>query len=292
MKKLLILLIFALTLTLSSQAQQRVTILSDGWQCQSTAVNDGSWYKASVPTTVMGVLTANGEYPDVLTGMNYKKIDKRRFDVPWIFQKDFDIDDLSSDEHVTLCFEGISYSANIWLNGQLVAGRDVVKGPFRIFNFDVTRFVKEHNMLKVEVWRAQPGDPNIGFVDWNPRPADESMGLFRPVSIRRTKAVAISHPCVRSLVNLQTLDEAWLTVETDVENLTDAACSGTLTGELEGQTFSVPYILKPREKRTLRIDTNDTPVLHVTHPRLWWCYTLGSPELYDLHLQADRKSVV
>ena len=205
-KKPLTLLFIGLIMAVSSWAQQHVMILSDGWQCKSTAVTDGSWYKASVPSTVMGVLTANGEYPDVLTGMNYKKIDKSRFDVPWIYQKSFDLENLRSDEHVTLRFEGISYSANIWLNDQLVAGRDVVKGPFRIFEFDVTRFAREHNTLKVEVFRAQLGDPNIGFVDWNPRPADESMGLFRPVSVKRSGAVVIRNPYVKSSINLQTSD--------------------------------------------------------------------------------------
>jgi len=260
----------------------QVIMLSDGWQCLSQA--EGKWYEATAPATVMGVLTANGEYPGVLEGMNYKRIDKRRFDVPWVFQKTFDLKGLGSDEHVTLRFEGISYSADIWLNGQQVASRDTVKGPFRIFEFDVTRLVQPHNTLKVEVYRAQPGDPNIGFVDWNPRPADESMGLFRPVSVIRTGAVRISHPVVRSRVNLQTLQEAWLTVEADVENLGDVPQSGVLTGETESGRFSVPYTLQPHERRTLRIDSNDTPVLYVKAPRLWWCHTMGSPELYTLRL--------
>ena len=285
MKKPFTLLIVCLMLTLSSWAQQHETILSDGWQCQSSAVTDGSWYRATVPSTIMGVLTANGEYPNVLEGMNYKHIDKSRFDVPWIYQKSFDVEPLRPYEHLILRFEGISYSANIWLNDRLVAGRETVKGPFRIFEFDVTALVKDHNTLKVEVYRAQPGDPNIGFVDWNPRPADESMGLFRPVSIIRTGPVRISHPNVRSIVNLQTLDEAWLTVEADIENLSDKSYTGELRGELEGSIFSVPYTLKAHEKRTVRITSDDTPVLHVIHPRLWWCYTMGSPELYTLRLQ-------
>ena len=282
-----LLIVLGLTSVLPSWAQRTIS-LSDGWQCQSTAVTDGSSYRATVPSTVMGVLTANGEYPDVLTAMNYRQVDKHRFDVPWVYLTSFDLDALASDEHVTLRFEGISYSADIWLNGKLVASRDNVRGPFRVFEFDVTPMAQAHNTLKVTVYRAQPGDPNIGFVDWNPRPADESMGLFRPVSVRRTGAVAIKNPCVRSCVNMQSLDEAWLTVETDVENLTDAPQTGTLSGLLEGRTFAVPYSLQPRERRTLRISTDDTPVLHVLHPRLWWCHTLGSPELYDLTLTARQ----
>ena len=275
-----------------SAASTRVTVLDDGWQCQSSAVTDGSWYAATVPSTVMGVLTTNGEYPRVLEEMNYKTIDPHRFDVPWVYRKDFDLEHLDRQEHVTLRFEGISYSADIWLNDQLVASHDTICGPFRVFEFDVTPFVREHNTLRVVVHRAQPGDPNIGFVDWNPRPADESMGIVRPVSVKRTGAVCISNPCVKTQVQLQTLDEAWLTVEADVRNLSDEECSGTLTGTLESGSFAVPYTLKPREQRTLRISAADAPALHIVNPRLWWCHTLGSPELYSLHLCAGSDAQV
>ncbi len=274
-------------------AQDRVVRLDDGWRCQSSAVTGGMWYEASVPSTVMGVLTSQSdEYPDILEGMNYKRVDSSRFSVPWVYERDFDLDGLSPQEHVTLLFEGIGYSADIRLNGVLVASRDTVRGPFRTYEIDVTRQARQHNTLSVEVFAAQPGDPNIGFVDWNPRPADQSMGILRPVSVKRSGAVVLSHPYVKTLLNLSTLDEAWLTVETDVRNLSSQPCSGHLTGELEGKRFSVPYTLKPRETKTLRIGADDVPLLHVRNPRLWWCHTLGKPELYTLRIETgDGRSV-
>ena len=282
-------LLLMLLAHLQTKANQVIT-LSDGWRCQSSAVTDGTWYEATVPSTVMGVLTTQkgkkNEYPNLLEGMNYKGVDKSRFRVPWIYEKDFRLDGLSPQEHVTLLFEGVGYSANIRLNGQLVASRDSVRGPFRTYELDVTPLAREHNTLSVEVFAAQPGDPNIGFVDWNPWPADENMGIWRPVSVKRSGAVTISHPFVKTRLNLSTLDEAWLTVEADVRNLSGQACSGSLRGEIEGSTFSVPYTLKPYEQKTLRITADDAPALYVRHPRLWWCYTLGKPELYTLRLHA------
>ena len=57
-------------------AHDRVVRLDDGWRCQSSAVTGGMWYEASVPSTVMGVLTSQSdEYPDILEGMNYKRVD-------------------------------------------------------------------------------------------------------------------------------------------------------------------------------------------------------------------------
>lgn len=294
MKKILLLLM--LFSYQSLMAQSRVVRLDDGWRCQSSAVTDGTWYEATVPSTVMGVLTsqrgARCEYPDILESLNYKRVDASRFRVPWIYERDFDLDGLSPQEHVSLIFEGIGYSANIRLNGVLVASRDTVRGPFRTYEIDVTRQAREHNTLSVEVFAAQPGDPNIGFVDWNPWPADQSMGIWRPVSVKRSGAVVLSHPFVKTRLNLTTLDEAWLTVETDIRNLSGQACSGQLTGELEGKRFSLPYSLKPYETKTLRISADDTSVLHVRNPRLWWCYTLGKPELYTLRLQAGQERSV
>lgn len=285
-------LLFVLMLFLPQPltAQSQVIRLADGWRCQSSAVTDGTWYEATVPSTVMGVLNTQSSH--LLEGMNYKHVDASRFRVPWIYERDFDLDGLSTQEHVTLLFEGVGYSANIRLNGVLVASRDTVRGPFRTYEIDVTQQAREHNTLSVEVFAAQPGDPNIGFVDWNPWPADQNMGIWRPVSVKRSGAVVLSHPFVKTRLNLHSLDEAWLTVETDIRNLSGQACSGLLTGELEGKRFSVPYSLKPYETKTLRVSADDTPVLHIRNPRLWWCYTLGKPELYTLRLEAGQERIV
>ena len=79
--------------------------LSEGWKCRSSA--EEKWYDTKVPTTVMGVLVNNGEYPGLLESDHYKKLDNSRFLVPWFFKKDFRLDGLNADEHVRLLFEGL-----------------------------------------------------------------------------------------------------------------------------------------------------------------------------------------
>ena len=49
----------------------QVIELSDGWECQSSA--GGKSYVTKVPTTVMGALVSNGEFPDLFVRDNYKK---------------------------------------------------------------------------------------------------------------------------------------------------------------------------------------------------------------------------
>lgn len=270
--------------------------LSKGWQCRSSATE--KWYDTQVPATVMGILVNHGEYPDLLKGENYKKLDNTRFLVPWLFKKEFRLDGLNADEHIRLLFEGLGYSANIYLNDKLVASRDTVKGPFRTFAIDVTGIAREENTLIVETFKCMPGDFNIGFVDWNPRPLDESMGIVRPVKVQRIGAVAIESPRVCSQVNLTTQKEAWLKVEAPLHNLSNREVSGHLVCTFEGEQVSIPVTLPAGKSRTIRLDDQDLKTLYVVNPRLWWCYTMGSPELYNISLsfevngkQSDMKDV-
>ena len=260
-KKISLLTVFCLC-ALSMQAQ---TIeLRDGWACQSSAIvgTDGAaisagkesaapWYATHVPSTVMGTLVANGEYPNLLERDNYKKYDNSRFLVPWFFKKDFRLDDLKEHEHVRLLFEGLGYSANIYLNGKLVASRDTVRGPFSTFAIDVTKTAKEENTLVVETFKCEPGDFNIGFVDWNPRPLDESMGIVRPVKVQRCGDVVIESPRVCSRVNLSTLKEAWLDVEAQLRNLSDHNVNGRLICTFEGKEYALPVSLRAGQVRTV-----------------------------------------
>ena len=283
----------AITVMLAISASAMTQTLATGWQIQSsakvTATGDvlstpaadvGGWLKATVPSTVMGVLTMDGVEPEALTAADYQRIDKSRFDVSWWYRTTFHVD-TRSQNHVLLSFDGICYRANIWLNGHLVAGKDEVAGTYRQFTFDVTPYIQAQNVLAVEVFRAQPGEPNIGFVDWNPRPADESMGIFREVKVKTCGDVAVSHSSVRSRVNTETLQEAWLTIDAELTNLTDKTVKGVLRGTVDGRSLTTAVTLKPHERRMVVL-AND---VHVVKPRLWWCHTLGRPELYNLHTE-------
>lgn len=301
MKKLTYLLflpVFIVACTGTPENLSKKELLTEGWIIQrSEAVNAQGeilstssyevkdWYAATVPTTVMAALVANGLYPDIFVGDNYKKVDKTQFDDSWWFRKEFTIQKKKEGEFISLNFDGISYYANIWLNGKQIASRDEVYGPFRRFSFDITSLVQENNMLAVEVFRAQAGDPNIGFVDWNPRPQDESMGLFREVYLTYTGGVDMQNIAVKSKVNTESLDEAWLTIETRLVNRTDKPVSGKLQGTIENISFSVPVELQANETKIMQIGSDDVPQLHIQNPRLWWCNNLGNPELYQLDLK-------
>ena len=171
---------------LVTQASANIMPLNEGWQVRLSETDN--WIPATVPSTLMGVLTANDTKPETVPASCW-------------YRTTFNLPALKKGEHVILNFDGISYRANVWLNGRQIANCQQMFGTFRQFEYDVTKQASQKNELTIEVFCAQPGDPNIGFADWNPRPADESMGIFREVSVKTCGPVSLTHSAVRSSVN-------------------------------------------------------------------------------------------
>lgn len=246
------------------------------------------WYPAKVPSTVLGNLVDLGIYGDVFFSRNLAALSAAPFQQPWWYRTEFTAEQAGPGVHSRLIFEGINYRAEVFLNGRKVAGKEQVQGVWRVHDLDVSRWLRKgRNALAVKVYRPQPGEFTLGFVDWNPAPPDGSMGLFRPVLLRQSGAVSVEQPAVRTRLELPSLASADLTLETTLVNHSDAVAVGRLDGSLDGVAFALPYRLKAGERRRLLLTPADLPALRVRNPRLWWPVNLGAPELYTLTLQAS-----
>ena len=286
--------------------------ITDGWKIQSSEIvgldgealstkgaGEAAWYETTVPSTVLGTLTEHGLYADAFIGTNYDKvIDRDDFKEPWWYINEFNVPALKDGQRICLDFEGICYSAEVWLNGILVASREDMTGPYRQFSFDVTDLIKENNLMAVKLFRAEDGDFNIGFVDWNPRAADESMGIFRPIWVRYSDAVSLYNTAVKTKVDTKTLKRAWLTVETTLKNASDAPVEGELTYTMEGKTYRHPVTVGAGEEKVITVGSDDAAMFDVKNPRLWWCHNLGTPEMYAMEVsfnvngkQSDSENV-
>jgi len=304
-KSLLILIILFLSLIFNfcqkaGKDTQYQTVLRNGWYIRSSAEIKASgdlisspgfdlngWYPTNLPTTVLAALVKNGVYQDPYFGKNLENIPTEQFKHSWWYRMEFRLENRKSFQNTRLIFEGINYSANIWLNGQKIASSDTLIGSFRNFEIDITKFLNPgDNILAVEVFPPKLGDFTIGFVDWNPRPPDQNMGIWREVKLRTNGAVSINNPFVQSKVNFETLDQASLTVTVDLINHSDQQVSGFLNGEIEDIKFSQKYTLAPHEKKQITFSPDQNEVLTITNPRLWWPNNLGEPNLYPLKLSA------
>lgn len=291
----------------AAQSNHQMT-LKDNWEIQSSEevkdsgaiISSGSfrctgWYAATVPSTVLGTLVADGVFKDPFRGRNLDKIPDSLFSVPWWYRTTFELPvTIPAFDHVVLKFLGINYRADVWLNGQLIASSDSMLGGFRQFEFDVTNYVRfgGKNVLAVRISRPGPGSLTLGFVDWSPEPPDHDMGIWRPVELHITGDVALHHPFVASKVDTATLKKAELTVSTEVENNAPRSVVGTLKGTIGAISISQIVKLRPFERKIVSFTPQEFHQLVIKDPRLWWTHDFGKPNLYSLSLEFSSGGVV
>jgi len=294
--------IIILTINIYSQKMDsnNFLLLNKSWSVQTTNKITGTggivstenysakgWYKAEVPSTIMGTLVKDKIYKDFFVGDNLKKIPAEQFKNAWWYRTEFSIPQNHKGQFAKLLFEGINYRADIWLNGKLIADSGSVAGVYRMFEFDITGIINQNgkNVLAVEVFPPKIGEPTIGFVDWNPSSPDKDMGIWRPVKLIFSGDVSINYPFVQSKLDLETLKQAKLTVSAEVRNNLNKKVSGELTGEIGKISFAKKIILEPGEKSLVTFTPEDFKQLIIKNPKLWWTYNLGKPFLYNLELR-------
>ena len=278
------------------------TEFADHWQIQSSdkvKANDEeistlkfhpeNWYATKVPNSTLGSLVDAGVFKNVFYNRNLEKIPDSLFQAPWWYRRTFNIEKINPGQVYRLRFNGISYYADIWLNGKKVASGDTVKGSFRQFVFDVTPFIKKgENVLAVKVTQGAPADLNIGFVDWNPEPADNHMGIWRDVHFMESGPVAIENPFVITDVDTATLSYANIKVRVDLQNFSDKKVSGTLKTNIGNDIhLSTNVSLEPHEIKEVILSSEQYHQLTMMHPKLWWTHDLGEPYLYTLQMNFD-----
>lgn len=267
--------------------QSSAVASAGGATISSPGLDTSGWFPTPVPTTVLAALVRNGDVPDPFEGRNLETMATERFLVPWWYRSEFSLPAVPADARLVL--EGINYSAEVWLNGERVAGRDELTGSFRVFELDVTaRLRAGTNVLAVEVFPPKPGDPTIGFVDWNPSPPDRSMGIWREVALKTTDGVSLDEVWVRGDVDPKRLDEARIGIGAKLANRTGRRLTTVVQGRIAPGDIAVrrEVTLEPGETRELSLGPEDDPQLLLANPRLWWPNNLGEPSLYTLELEA------
>ena len=297
------LFIFCVLCSFAVNSYAATETLKDGWMIQSSAdvavpgekistagYKTANWYPTSVPSTVLAALVKNDVYRDPYFGKNLETIPVEPFQSAWWYRTEFDLDpSVGRASSVRLLFDGINFSANVFVNGSQVASTDTVVGSFRRFEVDISKVVRRKgNVLAVQVYPPKAGDYTIGFVDWNPTPPDNNMGIWREVKLRTTGPVSIEAPFVQTKLDLQSFKKADLTVSANLMNHSAQAVSGTINGEIEGGfKFSQKYSLSPGENKEIQLTETS-----IQNPRVWWPNNMGTPELYSLKLTArDQQGI-
>ena len=256
-----------------------------GKTISSSGFNTDKSYKTEVPATVMAALLKNKVYEDIFYGDNLNKISKEPFLVPWWYRKTFQIDTKTSADYYKLVLEGLNYKANIWLNGTQIGVVDSVEGCFRMFKFNITDHVQPgSNTLAVEIFPPKWGDLTIGFVDWNPWPPDNNMGIWRPVKLLKTGPVSMKNVFVKPSINVEILQEATLSISAELVNHSNKKISGKINVQIEDISINQEFSINPLETRKIEFSSSEYSELNLKNPKLWWPVNLGEPNLYNLNI--------
>ena len=274
--------------------------LSSGWKLQTSGELEGisgniisqidyqteNWHNAIVPGTVLGSLVADGTIVDPYFGINMKKIDKEQFKIPWWYRTTFNLEAGDLEKNIALRFKGINYRADLWINGKKVVGKEDLAATYKMFTYNINDYITEgENVLALELTQHADGEYSIGFVDWNPFPPDRNMGIFRPIILEITEGVKIRSPFVYSKVNTETLNEAVLYIQTELENNSDEIIEGVLRVDYELGVVEKKVSLEAGKTTSCSFSPEEFNQLAVSDVKLWWPNGMGDPNLYDLKVE-------
>ena len=222
--------------------------------------------------------------------------------VAW-YRHHFPVDKHLADQELTLTFEGVDYTADVWLNGHYLGFHE---GYFQAFQFLVSDMLKfgQENELIVRVnsplenapqdWSlhkrlikgvlahhdARPGGA------WSDRGQDKNTGgIWAPVTLRASRKLVVNQVKVTPRV------------EADARKAIAEVGIGLTVPDQQSQSVQIKAQLLPANfegfagnvfatTRTLSPGQNTVTLdIPQPNPQLWWTWDHGEPNLYTLRLQ-------
>jgi hypothetical protein len=306
-------------LTLSSgwQLQDVAKVPQPGSQVAAASFDTSGWYSATVPGTVLTTLVNNHVYPEPLYGENdrARNIPESLVHTSYWYRTIVRVPKSYRGHRVWLNFDGINYSANVWVNGMQVG---TIRGAFVRGVFDITSQVKPGHDAVVAVLvtpQPHPGVPHehnlrngvgqnggisaidgptflstLGW-DWLQPVHDRDTGIWQKAYLSATGPVVLKDPYITTDLPLPKTDSADLSVQAAVENLSDEPVLGVVRGTIGNIRFERQLRLAARSMQQISFNAQNTPALHMANPRLWWPNGYGPQDLYHLHLnfEIDRE---
>lgn len=276
------------------------------------ACEDQEWLPAQVPGCVHTDLLKLDKIPDPFYGTNEKEIqwiDKK----DWEYRTVFDInEDLLSQEHLEIVFDGLDTYADVYVNDQHVLSAD---NMFRVWNVDVKSIVKASgNVLRIrfrspiqedlpkleKLGYALPasndqsdvgglGDKRVSIFarkapyhygwDWGPRFV--TSGIWREARLEGWSEVRINDVFIRQ--NEVTASAASLTAIVEVETFNPIET--IIRIGTDGQTWEQAASLQAG------VQTIEIPV-SINEPKLWWSRGLGDPHMYSFVTEVLKEEQV
>ncbi|HUX44114.1 MAG TPA: hypothetical protein VMV57_05120, partial [Terracidiphilus sp.] len=247
-------------------------VVAGGWQLQDVAkvpqdaaqvaaprFATSGWYTATVPGTVLTSLVNDHVYPEPLYGENNRPeiIPESLARTSYWYRTVMQVPRDYKGHHIWLNFEGINYSAVVWVNGTQVG---TIRGAFIRGIFDITAYVKPGKSAVLAVLVSPQPHPGISHEhtlrhglgknggetaidgptflstigwDWIPAIRDRDTGIWQNVTLSASGPVLVKEPLVTTDLPLPRTDSTDIAVQATVQNVTDKPVNGVLSGDIE-----------------------------------------------------------
>lgn len=219
--------------------------------------------------------------------------------VVW-YKKTFLIENVLEKEKCWLCFGGVDYFTNVWINGAFAGSHE---GYFQAFQFNISEFIKKGEnsiLVKVDSPFEDPEGtwPNrkrlikgvLNHHDcrpgaWHPTfgQSGNTGGIWGQVNLLFTDCVKINQ--IR--VDTKTINDESAEININVEMLNH--CESSLDARIEitaeyGGLVQVQDCYKVKLRQT---ESKLTYRMLIDEPRLWSTWDHGDPNLYKLKVRIE-----
>ncbi len=255
------------------------------------------WIDASVPGSIYKDLHRAGVIEDPYFGENSLACEwvAGRW---WIYRTTFTVTAEDCQDTLRLCFHGIDYSAQIFLNGKKLGHHEGMYLPFEAIVNDQVK-PDEENVLVCVLEHAPLADPQPGYTSktrylkarynykWDFAVRLVNLGLYDEVTLTRHNTAHIAHSFVRPMKK----ENSWeldISLELDVYRDSSAEIH-----------FSLQHPTRKEEKWEIREEIalkkgfqTWRTTLPVESPELWWPNGYGAQTLYDFQLDVSADGCI
>jgi beta-glucuronidase len=171
------------------------------------------------------------------------------------------------DKRLFLHFGAVNYSADVYVNGNLIGSHE---GGFTPFQFEISNLVKEGEntiIVKVNNQRLKDGIPGIGY-DWF-----NYGGINRDVNLIETPASFIEDYSLQLKKNSQTEIEGWVKIEG--------------TKPIQNIRVTIPEL-----KVNFKTLSNNEGFAEIKITSKFEMWSPGNPKLYKVLVKCETDSIV
>ena len=187
------------------------------------------------------------------------------------YRKTFTFDSGDEFEKTIINFDGVYMNCDVWVNGKLVGNHPY---GYTAFHFDITDFLNPAGHPNVIAVKVKNEGKNSRWYSGS--------GIYRHVWLIQKQAVHIAHNGVFISTHKILGKEAVITIEADVENISNSKSDVKLAIKIIDNDGKVTVESETTVQKLSANGTNFVQSITVPEPRLW---SVDEPNLYTAEIQ-------